>query len=875
MVVRMKKSIALLGAFILFAGVAFSQNTKKADKAFGSSKYFEAIQEYLIVESKITDPALQSHVTFSIAESYRRMNQPDKAEPYYVKAIKGGYMSPDVYFGYGEVLLKQAKYDDAKKQFEIFSRSNPGNKLVEAKIASCVFAKANKMENPKFKLQPMETVNSRGSEYGIAYFNDNLIYASTGNPVEAGSKQVDISPRTGLPYSKFYMSVAMGSSYNRGELALGLNKNTKTNEGTFSYDNVNSLGYYTRCDASKSNPQCYIYFAEFRNNTWKEIDKLKIENREQPIGHPFVTSDGRRVYFISVMEGGYGKSDIWYTDKLPDGSWSRPINLGREINTAGNEMFPFVAGEYLFFSSDGHPGFGGMDIFASKIDGNVHGVAINLGLPFNSSQDDVNLIEKQDLSEGMLVSARRLANSDDIFRFEGYPSSLTASGMIYDSVTKQPMPGVAIEVKKGDKLIEKITSDDSGKYVFYIDPDSSKYELSATVLRYNPVARTYLSSNERFAALKDWNLALQSSDAYISGVVTGYIRERSGILTPEGPIPNAKVIVYQNGEQIKVVVADAKGEYRFGDIKENTKYTVKGTVGDGSTYFSDDKTLDVGAITQSIDFCKATGFNMDLALEKIQQKIQINNILYDFNKFTLQPIAMVELDKLVELLQRNPHLKIELRSHTDSKGTVKYNQKLSENRAKSAVDYLISRGIPAASLSAKGYGKSELLVKKEKTEADYQANRRTEFTVTGRTGVPLYDTRMPETQSVAQGYMGVRQIQEAGYQPGQAGTQYQQPQQGGYQPQQPQYQQPASGANVQNMAFSIQIAASTTYNMNNADFVKIKQLFNLDVYALKGADGRYRYYAGGFNTQAEAKTMCDRMNAAMGKGFFVKDNRTR
>jgi hypothetical protein len=262
---------------------------------------------------------------------------------------------------------------------------------------------------------------------------------------------------------------------------------------------------------------------------------------------------------------------------------------------------------------------------------------------------------------------------------------------------------------------------------------------------------------------------------------------------------------------------------------------------------------------------------MDLALEKIQQKIQINNILYDNAKFTLRPEALVELDKLVELLQRNPHLKIELRSHTDSKGSVKYNQKLSENRAKSAVDYLISRGIPSTSLSYKGYGESELLVKKEKTEADYQANRRTEITVTGRTGVPLYDTRMPETPSLMQGYSGVRQIQEAGYRPGQPGTQYQQQPTSQYQPQQPQ----ATGAGLQNMPFSIQIAASTTYSMNNADFTKIKQMFNLEVYAIKGADGRYRYFAGGFNTSAEAKTMCDRINSAMGKGFFVKDNRTR
>ncbi|MDR3246271.1 MAG: OmpA family protein [Prevotellaceae bacterium] len=869
----MKKSIVLLVASVLFTSILFGQNTKKADKAFEGSKYYEAIQEYTLVENKITDQALLSHVTYRIAECYRRMNQPDKADPYYVKAIKGGYMSPDVYFGYGEVLLKQAKYEEAKKQFESFKRSNPENKLVDAKIASCVFAKAHQMENPKFKLQPMETLNSKGSEYGIAYFNDNLIYASTGNPVEAGSKQVDISPRTGLPYSKFYMSVALDNSYNKGELTLGLNKKDKVNEGTFAYDPTNNRGYYTRCEASKDQ-QCYIYFAEFINNQWKEIDNLKIENRKQPIGHPFVMPNGRRIYFVATMEGGYGKSDIWYTDKLPDETWSKPINLGREVNTSGSEMFPFVAGEYLFFSSDGHPGYGGTDIFASKIDGNIHGTAINLGLPFNSSQDDVNLIEKHDLSEGMLVSSRRLANNDDIFRFEGYPSSLTASGKIYDSILNRPIVGASIEVKKSGKVVEKLTSDDSGRYVFYIDPDSSKYELSSTVLRYNPVARTYTSVKERFAALDDWNLPLFSSDAYISGIVTGYerivVRGRKG-RTEEiknlGPIAGATVIVYEGGKQIKVIETTAKGEFRFGDVKENTRYDVKGTFGNGDVYFQDDKTLEVGEITQSIEFCTASGFNMDLALEKIPDKIDVDKIFYDTNKADLRPESLVELEKVVALLEKNNTLKIEIRSHTDSRGSVKANQVLSEKRAASVVKYLITRGIPEARLSYKGYGESQLLIKPDKTDIEQQANRRTEFTVIGTTGEQLYDTRMAVTQSLVGA--GVRQIQED-YPAGQYPAAGQYPQQ-----QAPQYPQtttvPTTGANVRSLPFRIQVAATKTPTniSSNAEFIKIKQQFNLDVYEeLSG--GVYRYFAGGFNTIAEAKAMCEKLNRALGKEYFPR-----
>jgi outer membrane protein OmpA-like peptidoglycan-associated protein len=868
MVVHMKKSYVLLVVFILFASVSFGQNTKKADKAFSEGRYYEAIQEYSLLENKITDPQILSNMTFSIAESYRRMNQPEQAEPYYVRAIRGGYMLPDVYFGYGEVLLNLAKYDDAQKQFEIFKRSNPENKLVDVKIASCEFAKAHRMENPKFKLQPMETLNTRGSEYGIAYFNDNLIYASTGNPAEGGGKQVDISPRTGLPYSKFYMSIAFNNMYNKGELVIGLNKgNSKRNEGTFAYDPVNNLGYYTRCTGSNKMEQCYIFFAEFKNNQWKEIDNLKIENRKEPIGHPFVTPDGRRIYFVSVMEGGYGKADIWYTDKYAEGTWSKPINLGREVNTVGSEMFPFVAGEYLFFSSDGHPGYGGMDIFASKIDGNIHGPAINLGIPFNSPQDDVNLIEKPDFSEGMLISSRRSANNDDIFRFGGYPSSLTASGRIYDSISNQPIQGIAVEVKKDGRIVEKLTSDDNGNYVFYVDPDSSEYDLSASVLRYNPISRTYRSIGERFAALSGWDLPMKSSDAYISGIVTGVEESQDkSRVTQLGPLVGAKIEVFENGRAIQLLETDGNGQYRFGDVKENTTYKVKATVGGGAEFFADDKTLQVGEITQSIEFCKANGFDMDMELKKISQVINLKNILYAYNKWDLLPESYMELNTLVTLMQKNPTLIIEIRSHTDSRGSVKSNQTLSEKRAQSVVDYLVNTGgIPRARLRAKGYGKSQLLIKPERSEADYQANRRTEFTVVGTTGEPLYDTRLTVTPSSEGSIYGVRPVQDY---PAQQ-----------YQPQQPQQpvtqpQTARTGANVQNMPYSIQLAGTTKpASMSSSDFVKIKQLFNIDVYEVYN-NGIYRYFAGGFSTVEEARVMCDRMNSALGKTgeakFFVK-----
>ena len=860
----MKRKIVLMLTSLMFFGISFAQNTKKGDNAFDRGEYHKAVQEYTSVEDKVSDPALKSHSSYRIAESYRRMNAPEKAEPYYEKAIRAGYMGPDVYFGYGEVLLKQAKYDEAKKQFESFKRANPEDKLVDAKIASCAYGKAVTMLNPQFKLLPIETINSKGSEYGIAYFNDALIYASTG--AESGQES-KLSTRTGLPYSKFYMSYPLNDVYGKGELAVGLNKQNNVNEGTFAYDPVNGLGYYTRCDGNKGS-QCFIYFAEFKNNQWKEKDYLAIESRKVAIGHPFVTPEGDRIYFTSAMEGGYGKADLWFTNKLPDGTWSKPINLGGDVNTAGDDVFPFVADGYLFFASDGHPGFGGLDIYASKIDGNIHGKPVNLGLPFNSAQDDFNLIVKYDNKEGMLVSARRPEYNDDIYRFKGFPSALMVSGRIYDSVTNIPMVGAPIEVKKDGKTVNKLTSDDSGKYVFYVQPDSL-YELSSLILGYDPVARSYTSINERFGEMENWDLPMQSSAAFLSGIITAFERKRDGTTVDLGPLPHAKAVLFENGTQSVIVETDAKGEYRFANIKENTQYKVLGAM---EGYLSDTKEQPIGLIPRSIDFCKATGYDMDMQLEKIQEVIQLQNILYDYAKYDLRPESKLELDKFVDMLNKNPDLKVEIRSHTDDRGSLAANDKLSQNRAKSVVEYLKERGISEYRLDPKGYGERDLLIKRAKNEEEHQQNRRTEFAVIGKTGESLYDTNMAVSQSISanqiplygagtpvQGYLQSPQ-QQGLYTP----PQQQQPQ---YQPQQ---QVPVAGTSIQNMPFRIQVGAvSRVPNMSNSEYQKIKQQFNLDVY-YEQSGAIYRVFAGGFNSMVDAKAMADRMNRALGTQYFPK-----
>lgn len=848
----MRKHLILLITILLSFSVALAQNTKKADKAFENGEYYKAIEEYSLIIDKVEDAAARSFVRYRIAESYRRMNRPEKAEKYYIDAIKAGYMSPEIYYNYGDALLKLGKYDEAKTAFETYKRSNPSDKLVDVKIASCIYATSNQLVNPHFTVQPLETLNTRGSEYGLAYFNDALIYASTGNPIdenELRSNDKKISLRTGLPYSKMYMSVPLNGVFSQGEEVVGLNTVALTNEGTFSYDSRTKQGYYTRCDIGDN--QCYIYFAEFKGNKWVEKGRLPIDGRKFPIGHPCFSPDGNRLYFISPMEGGYGMNDIWYIDKLPDNKWSKAINVGREVNTIGNEVFPFVMGGYLFFASDGHPGYGGWDIFASKIEGNLHGPVANLGLPFNSSSDDFNIVARVDLSEGMFVSSRRGEKSnDDIFRFQGFPHSLIASGGVYDSITKKPLPNAVVEIIREGKVEDKITLTDSGTYTFFALPNST-YELKASLLSYTSKAIDFKTDDNRFGKITNLEIFLNSTEAFISGKV---FEKQTG-----APIPNILLVLYGNDKQVDLIRSDENGNYKFGNIKANTKYVVRAAT---KEYYNDAKKLVVNKIDRSIEFNKANGYDMDIPLEKIvlNKQITIDNILYDYGKATLRPESLRELDKLIDdVLNGNPQLRLQISSHTDARGSVKVNNSLSQKRAASVVDYLVSRGIDRSRLTAIGYGKSDLLIKNAKTEAEHQMNRRTTFMVTGLMDLPVADTE-------ANGGSVTITVPTSGT---------------GTKPSTPQTTAPSTGVGSAtasmpssglysnpNATYRIQVGSATTLNMDNANFKRLATQLNLQVF-YERADGRYRYFVGGYNTREEAQAMATKVKA-LGIDCFVK-----
>ena len=623
-----------------------AQTLKDADRHFSGGAYHSAATMYrqiLSTQGKTSEvKKKRSEILFKVAECYRRMNKITDANRWYKQAQGAGYDEANLWYGLGNIQLLEGKYEEAKQSFLLSQEKNPGDERLAAKISSCEVYKLYGRSSPQHDVRPVESLNTRGSEYGLSFYGDKLIFASTGI---GSSKTKKISERTGLPYSDLYTaSPDAKKTYGRITKIESLSSE-KANEGTFCYDAQADQLYFTRCEGKN----CYIFKVNVDGDKYKESGKLKLGNQTYGIGHPFITEDGSRIYFTSTMDGGYGGADLWYVDKEGD-SYGEPVNLGPEINTAGNEVFPSFYDGVLYFSSDGHPGLGGLDIFTSYLEGNgSFGKPINLRAPFNSSWDDFNLIINPKGENGFFVSNRNNAvSSDDIYMFDALPTkAISLVGNVYDDETKEILPEYTITVKEDGKKILEQAFNDGNDYFLRVAGDKS-YEVTASAI----------------------------------GLTKAATISTLGI----SPFSELRQDFYMGKEKKKPVEVDSKEEEDFLD-----------------------------------------GLNIDDLASMMAIEMRI--IFYEFDKFRLTDEARAELDKYVRYFRDYPGLVVEIGSHTDVRGSRRYNQKLSEFRAKAVVDYFVSRGISSNRIVWKGYGKDQLLVPNARTEAEHRSNRRTVFKV--------------------------------------------------------------------------------------------------------------------------------------------------
>ncbi|QJW92456.1 OmpA family protein [Spirosoma taeanense] len=634
------------------------QAYKKGVRHYEAGEYNLALTQFQKAAKGTIDPARLNYYT---AESYRLSNRFGEAVPFYQKAIEANTTEPEVRFNYAYALKSQGNYAGALEQLQQFVAKAPrttakpildkAKREIETLKAIDVIAKNKSL----ITLRNMSNLNSPGAEFAPVVRGEELVFTA--------SRKEQIYKNNGQPMLGLYRTkltqnpdeTGSTTPTDRPELFSTNIFQSDVNEGTpaFSKDGKTMILARGNNGKRKGGLDVDLFISRLgEGNAWSQPLRLPISDSTAWDGSPAFSADGKTLYFASNRAGGAGGIDLYRTSIDASGRFSRPVNMGRDINTPGDEMFPYVGPDAkLYFASDGHPGLGKLDVFVATRSGGVTRVE-NMGQPINSPADDFGLIYTEP-TKGYLASNRPGGKGDDDIYF-------------FQEGAAPETPTIAENA-----------------------PKTVRYFLAGTV-----------SANE----------------------------------TPITPLDSARVRILDDatGQPIAEVTTGQPGTFGKYPLQEGKDYTIlaerKGYLTRREPFTMQGKSIPAIFLTKPQT---DTTFNVAILLDKatLNKTFVLENIYYDLDKYNIRPDAAEELDKLVTILKDNPTLKIELSSHTDVRAPDAYNLRLSQNRAKSAVDYIVSKGIDASRLTARGYGETQLVVKNAKTEEEHQRNRRTEFKI--------------------------------------------------------------------------------------------------------------------------------------------------
>jgi len=635
-------------------------NIKKAREMMAAYEFPKAIELY-----KTHFINNVPHITDlrSLAECYINIDDTKSAMDCMSKVVMLDSAAPSDVLAYAALLKSEGKYQEAIAQYKRLGQMRPEkNNESELQVSACAKAEQWIVDPEFFEVSNIKNLNTENSDFGLIPLEDGYLLTSDrkyGNNIYTAD---EIYNWTGKPYLKLYYIKPLDHQTFEGAIKPVSDLNYKYHNGPGIYDENDNLVYFTRTKmvrvfmkpinpdptsffdhstAAEYTNRLEIYSVKYKKGVWSDEKAFEYNKpADYSVGHPAINAKGDIMYFVSDMPGGYGTSDIYYCVKRDDDTWGEPKNAGNVINSAGKEVFPFLDDDgTLFFSSDGHPGMGGLDIFYATGSQDQWSVPENLKFPINSPKDDFSIYYTESRKSGYFSSNRYGgAGCDDIYRFSYSP----------------PV-----------KLILAITT------------------------------------KEKF-------------DDNTTGILKGV---------------NLKISDLADKSQLSFIQV-APGTF-CATAACNAQYEISGT---RSGYFASSTKVKTSCTT------KHDTIFAELLFDKIviNKPIVLRNIYYDFDKWNIRQDAAIELDKLVKILNDNPEINVELGSHTDCRGSDSYNALLSQRRAESAVNYIISTGIDKSRIKAKGYGESVLINKcadgVECTEEEHQMNRRTEFKVTSYKG---------------------------------------------------------------------------------------------------------------------------------------------
>lgn len=642
----MKNNITISLLFIFLLGLfsavtAQERKMAKADKSYQQLDYVDAQKIYLAVAEK----GFESEELFTkLGNTYYFNAQYDEAAKWYGNLFnlvrEPG--NPMVLLRYSQALKATGNSAQAEQYYNRYI-TKTGQPTAKTSVDYAVLIEQN---SGRYHLQAIEGIYDINKiSFGHTKLGNKLVFASTKNTQTFLNKR---SAWDGLSFLSLYQvelddqNVATGRAKKlRGELS------SKFHESSPIYTRDGHTMYFTRSnltfDDRRNDQKLKIYRSTKKDGKWQEAEELNFNSDLYSSAHPALSPDETKLYFSSDRPGGFGESDLYVAEITKDGNMGDPVNLGPTINTPGKETFPFVSADNeLYFSSDGHFGLGGLDVFYVKIHDTGYGNLLNVGAPVNSYADD--------------------------FAF-----------------------GIDYTTKRG--FISSNRSTVEGEFVY-----DNIYSFLET------------------APIKD--VVMARIDGHVTDKQTGE------------PIANATVTLTDPLDTVLAILqTDANGYYQT-ETNLFVSYLIRAEKED---YDTDEKQSKANLEFQTIDFQLQTNKIPLVTGTDLAKVLNIPMIYFDFDKWNIRPDAQVELEKVLTALNEYPQLRLAIRSHTDSRGSDSYNQKLSQRRAQATLDYLVKNGIDKGRLTAEGLGESELVNHCSNgvpcSAEEHQKNRRSEFII--------------------------------------------------------------------------------------------------------------------------------------------------
>ncbi len=722
----------------------------KGDKAFDEMLYDEALYNY---EQAFDQSPNEPSISRRIAKVYRRIGLPNLSAEWFKKTIDLGSNDAMDLLYYAEALKALGQYDEAVNWYKKFAEKTPADKRAQSHVRDELYFKDLYADTAKYESRKLK-INNPEPVIGVTPFEKGKLLISA---VNLEQKMIDSTKLEMTNYLDIYQITQLTDFELTKPVKLGANVNTKYHDGPASYCSWDNSLFITRNNVKKNkgvidktgSVNTKIYQSKLNNGSWAPAIELPFNGDDYSNAHPSVSSDGQYLYFMSNRPGGFGGTDI-YVCQRSGHSWGAPKNLGPSINTEGNEMFPYISNiGTLYFASDGHAGLGGLDIFFSEENKGNWLPPLNMGAPINGTSDDFSLYYDDTADRGYFCSNRAGRGNDDIYFFQ----FKTLKEMILAGNIKLNDPDISLEgenvriesVNRGD--ISERRLDEKGSFQYVAQP-GDKVEVRLTDTKYilddgpiftyqvpEIITDPYLNIGKKEVNLKyPLNYKGKLSDFKNPELKTGSTTLESKSISKETLNSKNETAVQkqkENSEKFDNLIKEgdelasqekheeAITKYKDALLIYPTKEFVKKKVKDQERLFEQKN-----GKKPRTEYEKATSL-IDL------ETLNIDNILFDYNKAFIRDTDKVNLDKIADIMKNDPDLKVLIKAFCDSRGSITYNQQLSMNRAMAVQGYLMRKGISRDRIQTEWFGESMPLNTCGDgvpcSEQEYEVNRRAEF----------------------------------------------------------------------------------------------------------------------------------------------------